>query len=57
MDAQGGYKFGHGLQLIVSASNLNDEEFGFYNGSRQYPIQREFYHPTYLFGLRWVPTR
>lgn len=57
VDAQGGYKFGHGLQLIVSASNLNNEEFGFYNGSRQYPIQREFYHPTYSFGLRWSPKR
>jgi TonB-dependent receptor len=55
IDAQGGYKFSHGLQLIVSAWNLNNEEFGFYNGSRQYPIQREFYHPTYSFGIRWAP--
>uniref|UniRef100_A0A7V4XQQ5 TonB-dependent receptor n=1 Tax=Acidobacterium capsulatum TaxID=33075 RepID=A0A7V4XQQ5_9BACT len=55
LDAQGGYKFGHGLQLIVSAWNLNNEEFGFYNGSKQYPIQREFYQPTYTFGLHWTP--
>jgi hypothetical protein len=26
--------------------NLNNEVFGFYQGSTQYPIQREFYKPT-----------
>ena len=25
--------------------------FGFYNGSQQYPIQREYYSPTYSFGF------
>jgi TonB-dependent receptor len=55
VDAQGGYALRHGLKLIVTGLNLNNEEFGFYNGSRQYPIQREFYQPTYSFGLRWTP--
>jgi hypothetical protein len=27
--------------------------FGFYQGSQQFPIQREYYRPTYTFGLRW----
>jgi hypothetical protein len=31
--------------------------FGFYNGSSQYMIQREFYKPTYAFGMRWSPLR
>lgn len=57
LSAQGGYKIGHGLQVIASGWNLNNEEFGFYNGSPKYPIQREFYHPTYSFGVRWTPQR
>jgi hypothetical protein len=35
--------------------NANNEVFGFYNGSSQYLIQREYYEPTYAFGLRWSP--
>lgn len=47
----------HGFQVIVSMLNLNNEAFGFYNGSERYPIQREYYSPTYSFGLRWtLPT-
>ncbi len=55
VNAQGSFRIGHGLQLIASGLKLNNEEFGFYNGSKQYPIQREFYHPTYSFGIRWSP--
>lgn len=57
LSAQGSYRIGHGLQLIASGWNLNNEEFGFYNGSPRYPIQREFYHPTYEFGVSWTPRR
>lgn len=57
VDAQGGYALRHGLKLIVTGLNLNNEEFGFYNGSKQFPIQREFYQPTYSFGIRWSPPR
>ena len=57
IDAQGGYKIGHGLQLLISGWNLNNEVFGFYNGSPQYPIQREYYQPTFSAGLRWNPAR
>jgi len=57
VDAQGAYAFRRGLQLIVSGLNLNNEVFGFYDGSQPYPIQREYYHPTYSFGLRWTPAR
>jgi hypothetical protein len=39
----------------VSLLNLTNEVFGFYQGSRQFPIQREFYNRTFMFGLRWVP--
>jgi len=42
-----------GLELIVSGLNLTNEVFGFYEGSSQFPIQREYYKPTYSFGLRF----
>jgi hypothetical protein len=31
--------------------------FGFYQGSPIYPIQREFYGRTYMFGLRWTNSK
>ena len=59
VDAQVSYWIprGHGLQVIVSALNLNNEVFGFYNGVEQFPIQREYYSRTISAGLRWtLPT-
>jgi TonB-dependent receptor len=53
VDAQGSYYLGKGLTFVASGLNLNNEVFGFYQGSRQYPIQREYYKPTYSFGFRW----
>jgi hypothetical protein len=54
VDAQGIVGIGHGMSVVASGLNLNNEVFGFYQGSEQYPIQREYYSPTYSFGLRWV---
>ena len=56
VDAQVSYWIprGHGLQAIVSMLNLNNEVFGFYNGSEQFPIQREYYSRTVSLGLRWT---
>jgi TonB-dependent receptor len=53
IDAQGSYRLGKGWTAIVSALNLNNEVFGFYNGSPQFVVQREYYKPTYTFGFRW----
>jgi hypothetical protein len=53
VDAQASVYLGKGLTAIASGLNLNNAVFGFYQGSRQYFIQREFYQPTYTFGLRW----
>ncbi len=53
-DIQGSYRFYRGIQLVVSGLNLSNEVFGFYNGSEQYPVQREYYRPTLSFGVRWV---
>ena len=43
-----------GLSAIVYGLNMNNEVFGFYNGSPQYVVQREFYKPTYAVGFRYV---
>jgi hypothetical protein len=54
-DIQGSYRMYRKLEMVVSGLNLSNEVFGFYTGSRIYPNQREFYHPTVIIGLRWVP--
>lgn len=57
VDAQGTIGLRHGLSLIVSGLNLNNEVFGFYQGSPQYMIQREYYQPTISAGFRWSRSR
>lgn len=57
VDAQGTIGLRHGLSVIVSGLNLNNEVFGFYQGSPQYMIQREYYQPTISAGLRWSHSR
>ena len=54
VDAQGSLRLGHGLSFVMYGLNLNNEVFGFYDGSPQYVLQREFYKPTYAGGLRWT---
>ena len=54
VDAQGSFRMFRGLQLIVAGLNLTNEVFGFYQGSPRFPIQREFYKPSYEFGLRYT---
>jgi len=53
-DTQASYKLPWGFQVYAYGLNLNNEVFGFYNGSTQYVVQREYYHPTYASGLRWT---
>ena len=55
VDAQGIIGIGHKLSVVASGLNLNNEVFGFYQGSPQYMIQREYYQPTFSAGLRWTP--
>lgn len=54
IDAQGTIRIARDLNLVVSGLNLNNEVFGFYQGSPQYMIQREYYQPTFEAGLRWA---
>jgi TonB-dependent receptor len=53
-DIQGSYRVYRGLSLVAYGLNLSNEPFGFYQGSKQYPIQREFYKPTASIGFRWT---
>jgi hypothetical protein len=53
-DIQGSYRLYKGLSFVAYGLNLSNEVFGFYQGSKQYPIQREFYHPTFAFGMKWT---
>ena len=57
VDVQGSFQLRYGFTLMAYGLNLNNEVFGFYNGEKQYLIQREFYQPTFSFGMRWSPTR
>lgn len=54
LDAQASYILGNGLQVLINLLNLNDEVFGFYQGSPRFPIQREFYGRSFSLGLRLV---
>ena len=55
-DAQGSVRMTHGLSFVMYGLNINNEVFGFYNGSPQYMVQREYYRPTIAAGMRWSPT-
>jgi len=56
IDMQGSVRLQKGFTLVAYILNVNNEVFGFYNGSSQYLIQREYYTPTYALGMRWSPT-
>jgi TonB-dependent receptor len=56
VDVQGSYRLPRGFTFVVYGLNLNNEVFGFYNGSSPYLIQREYYTPTLGLGMRWSPT-
>jgi TonB-dependent receptor len=54
VDAQMGMRLFSGLHFEVEGLDLNNEVFGFYNGSPEYMTQREYYKPTYSASLRWT---
>ena len=57
VDAQANMRLAKGFDVYVQGLNLTDEVFGFYFGSPQYVVQREYYHPTYGGGIRWTSHR
>jgi TonB-dependent receptor len=57
VDAEGTIRLAHGFSYVMYGLNLTNEVFGFYQGSPQYQVQREFYQPTIAAGFRWSPVR
>jgi TonB-dependent receptor len=57
VDAEGSIRLAHGFSYVMYGLNLTNEVFGFYQGSPQYTIQREFYKPSIAAGVRWSPVR
>ena len=57
MDTQASYKLPWGIEVYGYGLNLNNEVFGFFNGSPKYVVQREYYHPTFAGGVRWTLNR
>jgi len=57
VDAQASFRVQRTLTVLWQGLNLTDQVFGIYNGSPWYVTQREYYRPTYSFGLRWEPRR
>jgi hypothetical protein len=55
-DAQGSVRLSRGFTFVMYGLNLNNEVFGFYQGSPPYMIQREYYKPTVAAGMRWSPS-
>lgn len=53
VDAQASYRVGKGFTITASEENANNAILGFYNGSKQYMTQREYYKPIYYGGIRW----
>jgi TonB-dependent receptor len=53
VDAKMSYYVGKGITVMGIGENMNNAVFGFYNGSPQYMVQREYYKPTYSGGIRW----
>jgi TonB-dependent receptor len=56
VDAQGSVRLTHGISFVMYGLNLTNEVFGFYNGSPQFMLQREYYRPTVAAGFRWSPS-
>jgi hypothetical protein len=57
VDVQATYRLWRGLFVKFSGLNLNNEVFGYYQGSDQFVNQREYYKPTYTGGLRYTFNR
>jgi TonB-dependent receptor len=57
LDAQASFRVQKQLTVLWQGLNLTNEVFGFFNGSPWYLTQREFYKPTFSFGLRWEPRK
>ena len=54
-DVQGTVHVASTVSIVAYGLNLTNEVFGFYNGSPEYVLQREFYKPSFAVGVQWNP--
>ena len=54
-DMQGTVHVASTVSIVAYGLNLTNEVFGFYNGSPEYVLQREFYKPSFAVGVQWNP--
>jgi len=54
VDAQASYRLYRGFHAMVSGLNLSNAPYGYYTGSKQFVLQREYYKPSYAAGVRWT---
>ena len=53
LDLGGSYDLTRRIGLHVNAKNLTNEPLRFYEGSRNRPIQRDYYDPTLEAGIKF----
>ncbi len=53
IDVQAIYTLPMGLAILFSGLNPDNQVFGFFTGSQQRNLQREFYGRTFAVGSRW----
>ncbi len=52
-DANASYRITHGLRIFAEANNLLNQPLRYYQGSKQYMAQLEYYKPTFDIGVKW----
>ena len=53
LDANVSYRFGKGIRLFFEANNLTNQPLRYYQGSKQYMAQLEYYKSTFDIGVKW----
>lgn len=53
LDANASYRITRGLRIFAEANNLLNQPLRYYQGSKQYMAQLEYYKPTFDIGVKW----
>ena len=53
LDANASYRIADGLRIFAEANNLTNQPLRYYQGSKQYMAQLEYYKSTFDLGIKW----
>ena len=53
LDANASYRIADGLRIFAEANNLTNQPLRYYQGSKQYMAQLEYYKSTFDIGVKW----